>query len=87
MAILTDANVKEIWLSLYRKGEGKEEIKADGLPSRAERKAIFQAFEDWFETQRAPLKGRINTAAGRTVSNAVAKKYGRAWLRYKWGKE
>ena len=87
MAVITDANVKEMYLTLYRKGEGKEEIKADGLLSPATIKAVFQALEDRFENGRVALKADMDAAAGRTLTPAAAKKYGRAWLRWKWGLE
>ena len=87
MAVITDADLREMYLSLYRKGEGKEEIKADGLLSPTKLKAVFQAIEDWYEGERPAVKAAIDAAAGRTVSNAAAKKYGRAWMRRKWGLE
>jgi len=87
MSVVTDADVREMYLSLYRKGEGKEEIKADGLLDPATIKAVFQAIEDWFEGQRPAVKAAIDAAAGRAVSNAAAKKYGRVWMRRKWGLE
>lgn len=87
MAIMTDGDLQQCWLSLYHKGEGKEEIKADGLLDPATIKAVFQAIEDWFEGQRPAIKAVIDTAAGRVVSDAAIKKYGRAWMRWKWGLE
>ena len=87
MAVITDADLRDLWLQLYRKGEGKEEIKADGLLPPDKIKAIFQAIEDWFEGQRPAIKAVIVAAAGRPVSNAAAKKYGRVWMRRKRGLE
>lgn len=46
MAVLTDAEVRTLWYSVYQLGRGKEEIKASGLPDEATRKADFQAAED-----------------------------------------
>ena len=87
MAVITDADVREMYLQLYRKGEGKEEIKADGLLSPTVIKAVFQAIEDWYEGERATVKAAIVAAAGRPMTNAAAKKYGRVWMRRKWGLE
>ena len=87
MAVITDADLRTMYLDLYRKGHGKEEIKADGLLAPATIKAVFQAIEDWYEGQRATVKAAIDTAAGRTISNAAAKKYGKAYLQWKWGLE
>ena len=84
MAVITDADLRELWLSLYRKGEGKEEIKADGLLSPTRLKAIFQVIGDWFEAERGPVKGLITAAAARPVSDAAVQKYVRAWMRRKW---
>ena len=84
MAVITDADVRELYRALYRKGEGKEEIKADGLLDRTVIKAVFQAIEDWYEVERATVKAAIDAAAGRTLTNAAAKKYGRAYFRRKW---
>ncbi|MEK0326906.1 MAG: hypothetical protein QQN63_14510, partial [Nitrosopumilus sp.] len=64
MAIITDADLAEMYLALYRKGEGKEEIKADGLLPSEKIKAVFQAIEDWFEGQRPSIKAVIVAAAG-----------------------
>ena len=85
--VLTNTEVRAIWRALYRKGEGKAEIKADVLPSRAELLAIFQAMEDWFEGERATVKGLLDTAAGRTLSNPAAKKFARGFFQWKWRRE
>ena len=87
MAVITDADVRDMYSQLYRKGEGKEEIKADGLLSPTVIKAVFQAIEDWYEGERVTVKAAIVAAAGRPMSNAAAKKYGRVWMRRKWGLE
>ena len=87
MGVITDTDLREMHLLLYRKGQGKEEIKADGLLSPTRLKAVFQAIEDWHEGQRPVIKAAIVVAAGRSVSNAAAKKYGRVWMRRKWGLE
>ena len=85
MAVITDADLRDLYLQLYRKGEGKEEIKADGLMSPEKIRAVFQAIEDWFEGQRPAIKAAMVAAAGRPVSNAAAKKYGGVWGRREGG--
>ncbi len=87
MATITDAAVREMYRQMYRKGEGKEEIKADGLMDPDTIKAVFQAIEDRWESGRTVLKADVDAAAGRTVTAAVAKKFGRTWMRRKWGLE
>ena len=47
MSVLTDAEIRQMWYTIYRLGAGKEEIKATGiLPNTVERRAQFQAAED-----------------------------------------
>ena len=85
MAVITDEDVQGLWRGLYRKGQGKEEIKADGLVDPATIKAIFQATEDWFEGDQPALRGLITAAKGGPITDAAADKYVRAWQLWKWG--
>ena len=50
-------------------------------------KAIFQACEDFWEAKRTELKADMDVAAGQTLGNALAKKFGKFWLQEKWGRE
>lgn len=45
MALVSDIEIRDMWASIYQLGNGKEEIKTSGLPSRSERRADFQAAE------------------------------------------
>jgi hypothetical protein len=83
MGAITNAHVREVWRELYRKGAGKEEIKASPLPSPAEIKAILQAIEDAWVANLPTMKAAMDTAAGVTLANSTAKVYGRAWLALK----
>lgn len=87
MATITDTDVAVMYRALYRKGQGKEEVKADGLLIPDKIKAIFQALDDWFEAERPTIKAAIDSGAGRTMSVAAAKKYAKVWLHWKWGLE
>ena len=83
MAVITTAHVREIWKDLYRKGSGKEEIKASPLPTPAQIKAIIQAIEDSWAANLPAMKADMDAAAGITLANSTAKVYGRAWLDHK----
>lgn len=37
MALLTEPEITAIWQMIYKRGQGEEEIKTTGLPSRSER--------------------------------------------------
>lgn len=85
---LTDAEASEMWQSVFQKGEGKEEIKAGNLPlSRTIVKAVFQKLDDLWESNRLAVKNQLDSVSGVALTNAEAKKLGRAWMKWKWGKE
>ena len=44
--MLTDASIIEIWRTIFRKGQGKQELKVSGMPDRATRDAEFRAMDD-----------------------------------------
>lgn len=86
MATLTNAHYKQLRASVYRWGEGKEELKARAnLPSEAQLKAAFQACEDFWESNKATLKANIDQALGVTTTNPEARKIALAWLRWRVG--
>lgn len=62
MALLTEPEITAIWQMIYKRGQGKEEIKTTGLPSRSERTAIFQAVEDVLVAQIADFTQFVFTA-------------------------
>ena len=62
----------------------KPEIRAlTPLPPKASWLAGFQAIEDFWETNRATLKGNIDTAMGITTTSVLARTIGLAWLVWK----
>ena len=86
MATIDAQAYETLRASLYRAGEGKEELKARAnLPNEAQLKAAFQACEDFWETNKATLKTNIDTALGVTTTNTEAKKIALAWLRWRVG--
>lgn len=50
-------------------------------------KDTLQALEDWWQapTQQTAIKATMDTAAGVTLSNVLAKKLGNVWQRHKSG--
>ena len=85
MAVLTNADVMELWLLLYRKGEGKEEFGKNGnvLPTVAQRAAIFQAIEDRMIAAVGQVDGDIDAILGRNVPIAAVRKAVCVWLRWR----
>lgn len=51
-------------------------------PNKFQTLALFQALDDWFEVNRSGMKAAMD-ASGVVVSNGLAKKYGKAWMRWK----
>lgn len=86
MAIITDSQCAKWRQKLHRESLALMQAEATPL-TKAEYKAAFQAIEDFWEANRTVLKGDIDTAVGRSISNALAKKIGRQWMQWKWGGE
>jgi succinylarginine dihydrolase len=87
MAVLGNDDYGQIRESLYKAGFGKEELKAlPNLPNEAQLKAAFQVMEDLWTNNAATVKTNIETALGRSITAALARKIGRAWLEWKTGK-
>ncbi len=86
MATITNVQCAKWRQKLHR--EALTLMQAEIIPlTKIEYKAAFQAIEDFWEDNRAGLKGNINTAVGRNISNALARKIGKQWMRSKWGGE
>jgi len=89
VATLTWANYKELRAKAYRKGYGKEELKAlSRLPNKTELMAMFQACEDWFvnsfnNTPSISFKDALSTAFGQTITNSLAQKVAVIWFAWK----
>jgi hypothetical protein len=69
----------------YEKDGCKAEMKAlPHLPTNAQLLAVFQAIDDFWAANASTLKASMQTAYGQTIPNVLAKKLGRAWLRWKF---
>jgi hypothetical protein len=88
MAVLTNDDYGKLRRALYRAGFGKEELKAlvGGLPDESHLLAAFQVLEDLWSNNAAQVKTNMEAALGISISNALAKKIGRAWLEIKTSK-
>lgn len=86
MATITDVQCAKWRQKLHRESLSLMQGEATPL-TKAEYKAAFQAVEDFWEINRTALKSDIDTAVGRTISNALAKKIGRQWMQSKWRDE
>ena len=84
MAVLTAVDKTKMKRDYFRLGQGKLHFKG-GNPSLngIELMAVMQAIEDKWEAGKAGLKTAMDTAAGKTLTNAQVKVLGRAWLKFK----
>ncbi len=86
MAIITNKHCAKFRQNLHR--EALALMQAEPIPlTKTEYKAAFQAIEDFWEANRVVLKGDINAAVGRNISNTLARKIGKQWMQSKWGGE
>lgn len=85
MATLTAADVRDIWAVVYRKGDGKEEFGKPpvSLPTAAQVVSIAQAAEDRGTAAFNSFKTDAEAILGRTLTVMAAKKFFRAWLRWR----
>jgi hypothetical protein len=89
MAALTAQQYTELRRALYRKGRGKEELKAlPHLPTQAQLWAAFQVLEDFWENNRVQLRNDIVAALGNPSApmptlNDLARLVGHTWLESK----
>jgi hypothetical protein len=87
MAALTNEDYGQMRRSVYRTGQGKEELKAlAGLPSESELRAAFQVIENFWTNNAAQVKSDVEAALGRSITNALARKIHLAWLIWKISK-
>lgn len=86
MAVLTKAQHTKFRHLLHDEALGLLQAESPHL-TKNEIKLIFLTIDSWWEDNRVSLKSTIDTALGRSMSNALAKKFGRFWLQYKWGLE
>lgn len=86
MAVLTNSDYTELRKAVYRLGFGKEELKAlPYLPNKSQLKAVFQEIEDYWENNQVTLKSDMDAAMGQTMTNPLAKKFGKVWMKWKKG--
>lgn len=87
MATLINTDYGRLRDLLYRAGFGKEELKAlASLPNESQILAGFQVFEDFWTNNAAQVKSNLEAALGRSITNTLARKFGRAWLEWKTDK-
>lgn len=86
MAIITDSQCTKFRHSLHHEALGLLQAESPHL-TKAEIKVIFLTIDSWWENNRASLKSDIDAALGRSISNTLARKFGRFWMQYKWGIE
>lgn len=85
MAVIGPGDYRQLRKLAYSKDGCKTEMKAlPNLPTNTQLLAVFQAIEDFWATNAATLKASMQTAYGQTLTNAHAKKLGRAWLMWKF---
>jgi hypothetical protein len=84
MAVLVPADFKAYAFALRSDSDARAEIVAAGL-SKSQLQAAMQAIEDEWEDNEAALKTAVDTAAGVTLTNLLAKKLGKVWMQNKWG--
>ena len=86
MATITDYEAAKFRQGLHNEALALLHAESPVL-TKAQLKAAFQACENFWEDNRLTLKGQIDTAIGETISNELAKKIGKLWLKWKWGLE
>ena len=85
MAVLTNAQAKQMWQTVFI-GDDKPTIKAEGdLPRRDVLRNMFQVCEDFTTTNLPTLKTDIETQLGREVSTDYARKIIKGYFYWKLG--
>ena len=81
MAVLTNADYRQIRAKLYSAGNGKDELKARAsLPNETQLKAAFQSLEDWWDANRLAAKTLVDNGIGFTTNAALARFIFVAWF-------
>jgi len=86
MAVLDNNDFTFYKHALRNDPVAKAQRKAASL-SKAQLQAAFQAVEDWFEGQRATIKGDMDAASGVTLTPVMARKIAKVWMMRKLGGE
>jgi hypothetical protein len=86
MGTITDAQSAKMRQFLH---QGHFDLMEGELPplTKVDYKAVYQAVETFWENNRLVLKAAMDTAAGQTISNELAKKIGKYWMQKKWRDE
>lgn len=79
MAVLTNAQFTTYKRALRRDKAVRAEINAAAL-DKAQWMAALQALEDGYESRQAAIKAEVDTAAGTTLSNPLAKALEDVWM-------
>lgn len=85
MAVIS-ANMRLYLDKIRRDPAAWTEIKSLS-PSKGQLHDLIQGLEDFFEANRAGMKTAMETSAGISISNTLAKKIGKVWMETKWGGE
>lgn len=80
------ANVTPVIQALRRDPAGWAALRAES-PSKQQLRSLVQGMENFFEANRAAMKAAMEAEAGITITQAFARKIGRAWMQLKFGGE
>lgn len=84
MSTIEWSDYSDLRNSLYKSGDGKEEMKAlPSLPSKDQLKNVFQTVEDKWEEMLTKLKADVDSAYGQTIPVALFNKIIKVWIRKK----
>ncbi|MEE9586115.1 MAG: hypothetical protein V3W09_04365 [Nitrososphaerales archaeon] len=86
MATLTNEDFTFYKHALRQDATAKTEMQSAEL-TKVQWKAAIQAIEDWYEADRLVVKGLMETASGVTLTNQLAKKLAKVWMKRKWEDE
>lgn len=79
MGTLTNADFYFYKHYMLQSQTARDELASASL-SKQQWKDILQAIEDWYTADRLTVKGDMDTAAGVTLSNPLAKEFEKAYV-------
>ncbi len=86
MAVLTFQNMAKMLKSMKQDQAGWDAQMSEH-PNKNLTLALVQGLDDWYEANRLAAKTAMEAEAGISISNILAKKYGKAWMAWKFGGE
>ena len=86
MAILTNEDFTFYKHAIRRDPIAKSAMRA-AVPSKQQWKDLMQGLDDWYESERLNAKAAMETKAGISITNQLAKKLGKVWMQRKFGSE